>query len=352
MPNSLVDRPASGYEAGWSLNVDATVNSQPLSPTQAQPVSPFSAPTILAPGQHPAQPTQIQPLTTSPAQQPGAWKRPVLFLAGAGAILGLLILVLILLGSKGSDKGKNEKRDNPVAEVPKPPELPQPDAPRVLIDEDFHTAYEKKLAIPEGWVGDAFRVIETGDEHCLEVIKTVKVERSLSQEPSFVKLPLKSRLPGNFSIEGEFHMKFGNRFLVSDRRGVQHLTIRLINRKNEILDVAIDQTGAVLIGDGSQSASPNYTPGTTTKFLLTRKGDHLNLWLNDELVASKDLGEVTEYETLMLGLTEGGSQGRDVGECRLYQLKVATLSADGSVPTSNTPLPKGSAGDPNKKGKK
>ena len=90
--------------------------------------------------------------------------------------------------------------------------------------------------------------------------------------------------------------------------------------------------GFVRIGDDTRTAPPNYKPYQLAKFLLTRKGRQINVSLNNEVVAAKELAEITEYETLKLGLTGGARY-----HSRLYRLKVGVPGSDGSIP--NMPLP-------------
>jgi hypothetical protein len=307
-----------------------------------------------------AAPASAPPAAVLPAPSaPQAPSRLWMMLAVGNGILALVVLA-ILLWPKGADKGSSgtggstEIAAKDTAKRPAPeevgPETAKDKAPEVFIDEDFRSTYGKR-AIPGGWEGDAFRVIKVDEEACLEVSKTTTDPRKALQfprQPRFVTLP-PVKLGGDFYIEGAFIVEAG-RDMLRRQKGVQQLTIRLENRNSDaILAVVIDQTGAVWIGEDACSAPPSYKPFSPTKFLVTRRGTHLSVVLNGEFVGDKDLREATEFQTLLLGLTEGGG---GTGECRLYRVKVATLGADGSPPTSSALLPKGPAGDPKKRGKK
>jgi len=350
------------YEPGWTLELGSTVSPAAAASTQGQSPALLAAPTILGPG--PQQPTlsppaagAVPPSTSGPSasaprarqilnQLIPAVQKNFLLLAGTAAGLLILLLLVILFWPKGGNT--DSKSGNSEAKGPG-----QPGQPRVLINENFRKPFEQKRALPEGWSGDAFRVVKVDDETCLEVSTGTLDPRSPFQfpprKPSFVSLP-PVNLNGNFFIEGVFFME-RNTYMTAGMKGLHHLTIRLENSKsNAILPVVIDQTGFILIGDDTRNAPPNYKPYLPTKFLVTRKGTHLSVILNNELVADKNMGEATEYDTFKLGLTEGGG-GVKTGECRLYRLTVGTLGADGSVPDSGGALPRVPVSDPRRKGK-
>jgi hypothetical protein len=237
-------------------------------------------------------------------------RRRALWLALAGGfvlVAGLAVATVWYL-TKGSDGGRtNADKDNGGTGKD------QAKDPEVFIDADFPTALQKGLNVPEGWEGDALRVVKANEEPCLEVSKQDGV--------AFATLP-PVKLSGDFFIMGAYSLPPSH-----------ELTIRLEKRENNsLLKIAIQPNGFVRIGDNIYSAPPNYKPYQLSKFLLTRKGRQLNVAINNEVVAAKDLGGITEYETLKLGLT-GGSRNH----ARLYRLKVGTPGTDGSIP--NMPLP-------------
>jgi serine/threonine protein kinase len=304
-PASLMDGPAAGYERGWTLKADSTVHPPVVAAAETQPVTPFSGPTLLSAAlPEPGQPTS----TPSTQPGPGVWKRFLLVLAGGGAVLGLLVVLLLIVWPRGGDTHTNADKDKKLASGPltneeEPKEQPKPVQPQVFIDEDFRTAFKNKLNIPEGWTeGDAFRIVKLNEEPCLEI--------STPTGAPFVTLP-PVKLSGNFSIEGLYFLDFHNK-----------LTLHLENRKTNVnLLVVIDFTGAVHIGDSPSVPLPGYKPGLPTQFLLTRKGNQLSVALKGEIVATKDLHQAPEFETLRLGMTVVYGQHR----CRLFRLKVSTL---------------------------
>ncbi len=345
--------PPGGYPAGFTLRPDATVPPGPAPALPTQQNAAFAAPTVLVPGQQTAPQLPGQPVSGSPQPfDPAARKRFLRLVAGGGAGLLLLILLLILVWPKGSGGGGDKKGDNQEAKGTDSKGTAKPEGSPVFIQEDFRTTYGKR-PLPEGWDGDAFRVVKIDDETCLEVGKVTLSGDKFSppRKPSFVTLP-PVKLSGNFYVEGAYLMKLGI-YGARGTKGIQHLTIRLENRQsNAFLPVVIDQTGAVLFGDDARSAPPNYKAGSPTHFVLTRKGNLLSVMLNGEIVATKDLGEAADFDTLKLGLTEGdeeGSRTNFVGTCRLYRVKVGKLGADGAVPPSNAPLPKDPGGGPRRR---
>src|SRR5262249_49154940 len=152
-----------------------------------------------------------------------------------------------------SDSGKDKEKPK---EQPKAP--PKPDLPKVFIDEDFRTPYEKKLTLPEGWESDAFRIVKENELHGLEVSKPKDVQ--------YVKLPPLT-LIGNFYLEGVYHMdrpEFAN---------YHTLRILLENPKRGApLLVVFDWQGKILNGDDPRLPPPGYKPLLPTHFLLKREG--------------------------------------------------------------------------------
>jgi serine/threonine protein kinase len=203
---------------------------------------------------------------------------------------------------------------------------PKRDQAKVLIDEDFRTPLEKKLTIPEGWKGDAFRVVKDNEEACLEVSKAPGSDKVATE--SFVTVPLSSPLSANFAIEGVF---------ILDQP--QHLIVRLESRKtSSLLPIAIDWSGKISIGDDVRLAPPNYKPHILTRFLIQREGKKLRVFLNGEPAADKDLDAMTQLESLQVGMNAG--QGFRVGRvARLYRLKVMALGADGTVAGAGVSMP-------------
>jgi hypothetical protein len=239
--------------------------------------------------------------------------RPALWLAlGGGFVLVAGLAVAgILYAIKESDNGHANGKDTGGAGKD------QAKGSEMLVDEDFRTALQKGLNIPEGWQGDDLRVAKASDEACMEGSKPDGV--------AFATLP-PVKLGGDFFIVAAYSLPPSH-----------ELTIRLQDRENgSPLKIAIQPNGTVVIGNDTRTAPPNYKPNQLTKLLLTRKGRQLNVSLNHETVAAKDLGAITEFETLKIGLT-GGSRFH----ARLYRLKVGTPGSDGSIP--NMPLPESPA---------
>ncbi|MBS0264367.1 MAG: serine/threonine protein kinase [Planctomycetes bacterium] len=199
---------------------------------------------------------------------------------------------------------------------------------KIVLEEDFRTTYGK-ASVPAGWEGDAFRVVKVEDETCLEVSQiTLNPRKDMVEQrkPRFITLPA-LKLAGNFTISGVFHAESRNRRPRARSGFDQSLTIRLENRDtNEALVVVMFDSGAVTIGDDARDAAPNFNSELPTQFQVIRKGTELTVRLNQEVVASKNLGVATEFKTLKLGLTPGGKDGMgpSPGSCRLYKIKVST----------------------------
>jgi len=183
------------------------------------------------------------------------------------------------------------------------------DAPRVLITEDFHSAYERKQVLPDGWSGDAFRIVDDNGKQCLEVSKP--------KGEHFVTLPPVA-LRGNFMIEAAYIM--GNPSFAT----YHYLAFILESSKGaDPLPLIVDWEGKITIADDPRAAPPNYKPLLPTRVRVTREGKKLSISLNDEIVATKDLRDLVEFDQLRIGMPGGaGNSGRLE---RLYLLKVATL---------------------------
>jgi formylglycine-generating enzyme required for sulfatase activity len=182
----------------------------------------------------------------------------------------------------------------------------------VLIDEDFRTPYEKKLALPEGWEGDAFRVGKENELYYTEV--------SRSSEVHFAKLPPLT-LSGNFSIEGVYYLDQPH----------QSLTLSLENRaRSTVLPIVFSWDGRVVIDKDDRLPPQGYKPLKPTQFLVQRQGKKLHILLHKEFPVDKNLEEVAEFDTLRLGLSAGIGWTNRLA--RLYGLKVSLLPARAPQP--------------------
>jgi serine/threonine-protein kinase len=270
--------PAAGYEPGWTLKTDATVP-----PTPDPAASPTTAHLL----------TQRTVLSATPAPMtPPARRLPWLLAGGLGVVLVAVVAVLLLRDGKPKDTGSGASARDQSKE-------------QVLIDEDFRTPYEKKLALPEGWEGDAFRVGKENELYYTEV--------SRSSEVHFAKLPPLT-LSGNFSIEGVYYLDQPH----------QSLTLSLENRaRSTVLPIVFSWNGRVVIDKDDRLPPQGYKPLKPTQFLVQRQGKKLHILLDKEFPVDKNLEEVTEFDTLRLGLSAGiGWTNR---QARLYGLKVTTL---------------------------
>ncbi len=333
-PGSLINQPAAGYESGYALPTGSTATPSSASPHQATPIPrpPSAEPTVLVNAQQPTPQASGPPTAVLPSQAiSGPRKRLRLILAGGGALLAALVLlavVLMLKGGKTDDPGTVVRNDTT--------KEPLPPGPQVLVEENFRTTAEKQLTLPDGWSGDAYRVVKDADgQPCLEVSKP-------KGNPELMLPPLRVSLSGNFSVEG---------VVVMDRpefANYHTLAVLLGSSKgSKPLVLVIDWAGKVLINDDARLPPPNFKPLKPIHFVLTRQGKKLKVKLDDEPVGEKDLDEVAEYDTVSLRLAAGpGNGGRLV---RLYGLKVGTLGDDGQAAPSNVPLP--DPGD-SKKGKR
>jgi hypothetical protein len=196
-----------------------------------------------------------------------------------------------------------------------PDTQPEPYRPTVFIDEDFRTAFQNKLLVPEGWTPQAedwdtgqLRVVKGNDEPHLEGVTEKKYAK--------VKLP-PVKLSGNFSIEGTY---------VMDNDGAM-LDFQLFNSVTKQYGCLFQYNGKVKLSDWSDgsgyvSPPPSYKPGSSTRFLLTRKGTQLKVRLNDEEAAvmdfPKDSFDIPEIYITYFKKPPQNSP-------RLYRLTVGTL---------------------------
>jgi hypothetical protein len=278
-----------------------------------------------------------QQQTAVPSAQPAAAARKRLGLILVGGVVALAALLIVLpivfwpKGDAAEKKGETteKKGDGREVKAPKPDEPAGTDGPQVFVDEDFRTAYEKRLTIPDGWdEGEAFRVVKDNELHALEVGKATGVH--------FVKLP-PVNLSGDFFIDGVY-------LLASIP---QAMTVSLENRgRSSLLTVVIDCYGKVVIGDDARSAPPEYKPQKPTHFLIQRQGKKLRILLDKHPAADKNLDEVADYNVVRIGLTADAPFRRTA---RLYGIRVGALSAGDSAPPSNMRGPEGGSGGKKKK---
>jgi serine/threonine-protein kinase len=314
---SLADRPAAGYEPGWTLGTTSTVVPPSVTPTRLEPVTPSSVPPLSWP------PPPISAMPGQPGPAARNWLWPAL---AGGGILCSLVLLVILLWPKGNATPIDKGKDTVAEAAHGKNEQPKQDAPRDFIKEDF-TKPNPDTGLPEGWEGNAFRVArlkEFGDKPCLEVNKPTGAYE--------VKLPPVS-LPGNFLIEGVYHYPHPSFVILLET-----------SKANAPLVVRFDYYGNVAVADDQRKAPQNYKVGQPTPFRLVRKGMKLIVKLNDELVSNWDLKAVIEYESIKLVLPAAS-----FATPRLFGLTVSTLGVDGAAPPSNMPVPAGPGGPKKKK---
>jgi serine/threonine protein kinase len=267
------------YHAGPTPSTTPTVISTgptvPLQPLIAQQAPLLYPQRALGPSQPPPLP--------SPVLKQNFRRRSRFWLVRTGCVLvGFGILLMLVLWLKGESKP--------------------------VIDEDFRDAHEKKLNVPEGWTeGDDFRIVKDDTEKTfLEVGK--------EGGAAFVRLPA-VHLSGNFYIKGTFLTTFWTAALTLSLEDPQ-------DRSNTLL-VLIHGGGDVVINNDRARPLPGYRQRALTTFLITRKGSQINVFLNNEIAHHKDLGTISNFETIKLGMTGGNS--------RLYGLTVGT-GEHGAVP--------------------
>ncbi|HEY7310888.1 MAG TPA: serine/threonine-protein kinase [Gemmataceae bacterium] len=306
---------AGAPEPGWSLETDSTFATARMPTLEGQAMKPPPGPTMLLPTQHAGAP--------SSAAAPRSRKTLWLALASCaflGTMFLLSIVLVIALWPKDGNADKNSGSAKAAADKDKGKDStnapPKADEPVVLVDEDFRSTYEKKLAIPEKWVeGEAYRVIKDNDKCALEVGKPTGLH--------FVRLP-PVLLSGNFYVEGVYMLD----------RFAHKLTVSLENRaKSALLPIVFNWDGNVLIEKDARLPPPDYVPLKPSHFLLKRQGNRLRVFLDKSPVADKDLEDIAEFDAVRIGLVAGpGNSGR---LARLYGIKVGTFSSDGQVPASN-----------------
>jgi predicted Ser/Thr protein kinase len=294
----IKNSPADVFQAA---TVPPSKAPPPMSPAPAR-ISPVAIPMEAQPVAANQPLPEVTLLAPAPAEKRGGGPSPLLIGCAVAAVLLLLVGGMGGIATMVYFWGHSETKDTK--------DQPRADAVKVLIDEDFRTALEKKQTLPDGWKGDAFRVVKDNEEPCLEVSKATG--------EAFVTVPLSSPLSANFAIEGVFMLD-----------QPQHLVIRLESRKtNALLPITIDYSGKISIGDDVRLAPPNYKPHVLTRFLIQREGKKLRVLLNGEAAADKDLDAVTELEGLQLGMHAGKGYRLD-RVARVYRLKVVALGANG-----------------------
>jgi eukaryotic-like serine/threonine-protein kinase len=280
-------------ETGWTLSSDSTNGPVP------DPIAPEPPASV-----EPAPPASTQEVTIPMPPTPKRRKPLWLVLAAVAALLALLILVP-LFWPKGSDQRPHDA--NEASAGSKGSEVA---GPRVLIDEDFREPFENKLLLPEGWSSQGLSIVKDKDRHALRV--------SRPDGTHFVTLP-PIALSGNFSIEGVYLLGHGGWNWYT-----QTLTVSLENRgQSALLTVVFKGDGSTGIDKETSLPPSTFVLRRPTHFLVKREGKKLRLFLDKDPVASKELDEIVEYDTLRLGLDAGADVNGVMA--RLYTVKVATL---------------------------
>lgn len=256
--------------------------------------------------------TQLAPPPSAPiAPQPQGQSLIVWLAAGAGLLIVLSACILISVIGIGMMLKKDDakKEGDPIVKgntkdaTEAGKDKAKSDLRKEFINEDFKDAFDKK-SMPVGWDSDAFRVEKQVGEPYLEVSKAAGIH--------FVTLPAVN-LKGDFVIEGNYLIFRFN----------QALIIRLESRQtNKFLVVTLEHTGRVFVLDDVLLAPTNYKGGPT-QFLLKREGRKLRVFLNGEVVGAPNLPEVTEYETIKIGMHAG--PGYDGIRSKLSFFKVTAL---------------------------
>jgi hypothetical protein len=310
--------PAAGCAPGWTHQANSTLGPAPAPATPPPAAIPLGGVTEMAhatPRSAEALPGWSQIPGPSVSEAP---RRTWLIPAAAGAGGALLVGLSIVFWPKSGDTGKTAAGTQPAAPSPsdksegKSP--PKEVGPAVLIDENFSKSPEGGI-LPAGWKGDDFGVVTDAERRpCLEVNK--------KEGECFVSLPPLA-LGDRFYVEGEF-LIYG---AYAGGFAHQQLTIRLEGAKGaEVLPALIHSLGRVSIAGGQPHQASSYKREAINHFRLVREGRGLRLLLNNQLAASTSVGATTEYDTVSLGLTAGGS-GRTCDKlARIYSVKVGTLA--------------------------
>ncbi len=269
---------------------------------------PSSEATVLAP---------VPPSSSVPPRRRGLLG--LLIAAAVLLVLGTMLaagMVLVAVwwwhGSPTRDNQTNvtdKANETPKAKSPEnPKEHPQPDGPITLIDEDFQTTAKKGLPLPDGWIGDGFRVVTVKERAALEVSKQ-------GGGAEVVKVPLRRPVKGNFSITGSYALVNYYKALV----------VLLEDSKSGAgLSVVFQGNGGVLILKDSYQPLPGFALYQPSQFSIQRTGNKLTVAIDGKIVAAKDFKDAPEYDTLSLSLTAG-----DTTLFRLKRLSIWGPSANG-----------------------
>jgi serine/threonine protein kinase len=240
------------------------------------------------------------------------------------ALIGVLVIVIVIAfafkgdgGKKDPEVAKGQQPADDDAAKKKAEELAKSKLPKVLIDEDFRKAYEKRQSVPDGWKSDEFTIVKVNELFALHPSAPGGSDKAGSNVAS-VQVPLSSPLHADFSIQGVFHMD--NPYFAAHHT----FTVSLENRsKGALLTVAFDCDGKVFINKDARSAPANYKPFLPTAFHVKREGTKIRVLLDDNPAVEKNLEDAPEYDTLRLIMTAGkGNGGRPL---RLHGLKVVAL---------------------------
>jgi hypothetical protein len=234
-------------------------------------------------------------------------------LLALGTVLSAVLVVAAVLWLRApattesqantNDKPKEPSKDKPKEDKPKEDQKEplKPDGPIVLIDEDFQTAAKKAQALPEGWIGDGFRVVPIKDRAALEVSKQGGIAE-------VVKVPLKQPVKGNFLISGDYNM------------GGYYKAIGVVledSKSGAVVPIVFHGTGGVSIVKDSYEPLKGFVPLRPAKFQIERTGNRLTAKIDGQPVASTNFKDIPNYDTLSISLTPGDTD--------LFKLKVENL---------------------------
>lgn len=183
---------------------------------------------------------------------------------------------------------------------------------KTLLDEDFKKALANGGELPDGWTGDAFRIVKdtTHNRAALESGKSDSIQH--------VQLPGVS-IKGSFSFEGDYWARYTN--------PAYFYSIEFENSKTKARKVVtIAGSGYITIEKDRYDGPPNHSSNQINQFRVIREKNKLKVWLNKSIVATKTITDAEmaqEYDSIRIGFPAL------TGEyARIYHLRLVTTTSD------------------------
>ncbi|HEY4308484.1 MAG TPA: serine/threonine-protein kinase [Pirellulales bacterium] len=202
----------------------------------------------------------------------------------------------------------NAKKPPPSASPPTVDTPSMPIGPPPIVDEDFSQVISAGQALPVGWIGDGYGVVEDRDHRpCLELNK--------KDGEHFLSLP-PAPLGSCFAVSGQFLLN------ADSSRGQKLILVfeAVQGGKRERVDIAV--SGMTEIEGFLPRQAITLNRGVIHEFRMERRGDLLSVEIDDKIAASAQVNPKTNFDSLKLALSPATGQ---MAKAKLFRLKVELI---------------------------